>query len=94
MGILHNLQDTTWNVFVHNCIWQSLQLNMDMHAAIEHRKFQFCELEELRLFSYENERIYKDKIKQWHDKRIQERDLIPGQEVLLYNSRLKLFLRS
>ena len=31
-----------------------------MHAAVEHKKFQLCELEELRFFSYENARIYKD----------------------------------
>ena len=30
--------------------------------------------------------------KQWHDKHIQQRKLIPGQLVLLYNSRLRLFL--
>ena len=31
---------------------------MDTNIAAEHKKFQFCELEELRLFSYENIRIY------------------------------------
>ena len=30
--------------------------------------------------------------KQWHDKHIQQRKLIPGQLVLLYNTRLRLFL--
>ena len=44
------------------------------------------------MFSYENAKIYKEKIKQLHDKHIQQRSLIPGQLVLLYNSRLKLFL--
>ena len=72
--------------------WALKQLNIDMHTIIEHRKFQLCELDELRLFSYENARIYKEKTKQWHDKHIQQRSFIAGQQVLLYNSRLKLFL--
>ena len=27
----------------------------------------------------------------WHDKKIQKRELIPGEKVLMFNSRLKLF---
>ena len=76
----------------HKAYWALKHLNMDMDVAAEHKKFQLCELEELRLFSYENARIYKEKTKQWHDKRIQQKDLLPGQQVLLYNFRLKLFL--
>ena len=47
----------------HKAFWALKQLNMDMHAAAENRKFQLCELDELRLFSYENVRIYKEKKK-------------------------------
>ncbi|PIN21729.1 DNA-directed DNA polymerase [Handroanthus impetiginosus] len=43
------------------------------------------------LTSYENAKIYKEKTKRWHDKKIVERRLEPGQYVLLFNSRLKLF---
>ena len=35
--------------------------------------------------------MYKDKTKAWHDRKIQKRYLIPGEQVLLFNSRLKLF---
>ncbi|KAH9801411.1 hypothetical protein KPL71_001016 [Citrus sinensis] len=35
----------------HKTYWALKRLNMDMHAAVEHRKFQLYELEELRLFS-------------------------------------------
>ena len=49
-----------------------------MHAVAEHRKLQLSELEELRLFSYENARIYKEKTKQWHDQRIQQRKFVPS----------------
>ena len=75
----------------HKTYWALKQLNMEMHVATEYQKFQLCELDELRLLSYKNARIYKEKTKQWHDKHIQQRNLIPGQQGLLYNSILKLF---
>ncbi|XP_060961097.1 uncharacterized protein LOC133031570 [Cannabis sativa] len=64
---------------------------MDISAAGEARKLQLNELDELRLFSYENAKLYKEKTKRWHDDRIKERVFAKGQEVLLFNSRLKLF---
>ena len=48
-------------------------------------------LEEIRLDSYENARIYKERTKRWHDKHIHRRVFKEGDQVLLYNSRLKLF---
>ena len=75
----------------HKVDWVVKQLNVDMTVAAEQRKLQLCKLKELRLFSYENARIYKENTKQWHDQRIQQRKLIPGNQVLLYNLRLKLF---
>lgn len=47
------------------------------------------ELDELRLDAYENARIYKERTKRWHDKRILRRDFQEGDLVLLFNSRLK-----
>ncbi|XP_062111996.1 uncharacterized protein LOC133823335 [Humulus lupulus] len=41
--------------------------------------------------AYENARIYKEKSKAFHDKRILRKDFQPGDKVLLFNSRLKLF---
>ena len=64
---------------------------MDMDTTIEHKKFQLCELDEFRLFFYENARIYKEKTKQCHDKHIQQKNLILGQQGLLYNLGLKFF---
>ena len=48
------------------------------------------ELEELRNEAYDNARIYKEKIKRWHDQKILRREFKAGEQVLLYNSRLKL----
>ena len=40
---------------------------------------------------YENAKLYKEKVKRWHDKKIISREFRPGQKVLLFNSRLRLF---
>ena len=50
------------------------------------------ELEELRNEAYDNDKIYKEKTKRWHDKKIL-REFKTGEQVLLYNFRLKLFPR-
>ncbi|CAA7024165.1 unnamed protein product [Microthlaspi erraticum] len=51
----------------------------------------FHELEEIRLDAYESLRIYKERTKAFHDKRIVPKVFKAGDDVLLYNSRLKLF---
>ena len=49
------------------------------------------ELEELRNEAYDNARIYIEKTTRWHDKKILMREFKVGEQVILYNSRLKLF---
>ena len=49
------------------------------------------ELEDLRNEAYDNARIYKEKTKKWYDQKIMRREFKAGEQVLLYNSRLKLF---
>ena len=41
--------------------------------------------------AYDNSRIYKEKTKVWHDKHLVHNEFKPRQQVLLFNSRLKLF---
>ncbi|RDY12234.1 gag-pol, partial [Mucuna pruriens] len=74
----------------HKAYWAVKQCNMAYDQAGEHRKFQLQELDELRLEAYENARIYKQKVKKFHDQKILRKDLHIGQKVLLFNSRLKL----
>ncbi|RDX68485.1 Retrovirus-related Pol polyprotein, partial [Mucuna pruriens] len=74
----------------HKAYWVVKQCNMAYDQAGEHRKFQLQELDELRLEAYENARIYKQKVKKFHDQNILRKDLHIGQKVLLFNSRLKL----
>ena len=54
---------------------------------------QLNELEALRNEAYDNARIYKDKTKKWHDQKILRREFKAGDQVLLFNTRLKLFPR-
>ena len=73
-------------------MWAIKKLNCDFQVAKEKRLLQINELEELRNEAYDNAIIYKEKIKRWHDQKILRREFKAGEQVLLYNSKLKLFL--
>ncbi|XP_062100409.1 uncharacterized protein LOC133806304 [Humulus lupulus] len=75
----------------HKAYWATKKLNMDLQAAGEACKLQLNELEEMRFFSYENAKLYKEKTKRWHDQKIQARVFEKGQQVLLVNSHVKFF---
>ncbi|CAM8981775.1 unnamed protein product [Rhodiola kirilowii] len=76
----------------YKALWAIRELNMDMKVAGEKRLLQLHKLDEIRLDSYENARIYKERTKKWHDKRIVRREFNEGERVLLYNSRLRLLM--
>ena len=46
----------------------------------------------MRPTAFESSRLYKERVKTYHDKKMLKKDFQPGQQVLLFNSRLKLFL--
>ncbi|XP_019056317.1 PREDICTED: uncharacterized protein LOC109116044 [Tarenaya hassleriana] len=71
--------------------WAIKKLNYDWKSAAEKRVLQLHQLDEIRLDAYENARIYKERTKRWHDRRILQREFREGDQVLLFNSRLKLF---
>lgn len=52
---------------------------------------QISGLEEWREKAYHNARIYKERTKKWHDKRINLKEFKPGDKVLMFISRVKLF---
>ncbi|XP_057446004.1 uncharacterized protein LOC130738113 [Lotus japonicus] len=66
-------------------------LNFDLNLAREHRKNQLHQLEEMRLQAYESSKLYKEKVKKYNDSKIIKKTFRPGQQVLLFNSRLRLF---
>ena len=75
----------------HRVYWATRLLNMDSKVVREKQMLQLSELEEFRNEAYENAQIYKEKTKAWHDKDIVRKEFEPSQQVLLFNSRLKLF---
>ncbi|KAG7599394.1 Ribonuclease H-like superfamily [Arabidopsis suecica] len=66
-------------------------LNLDIKEAQEKRSVDLHELEEIRLEAYESSKVYKERTKAFHDKKISPKDFKAGDQVLLFNSRLKLF---
>nr|GEZ68551.1 reverse transcriptase domain-containing protein [Tanacetum cinerariifolium] len=65
--------------------------NFYLKTAGNHRKLQLNELSELRDQAYENSLIYKERLKKLHDAKIKNRIFNVGDQVLLFNSRLKIF---
>ena len=68
-------------------------MNLDRKLADRKRVNQLDELGEFRHHAYENDKLYKQKTKRWHDKHIIARTFNSGEKVLLLNSRLMLFPR-
>jgi hypothetical protein len=64
---------------------------MDLKAARTKRKIQIAELEEWRKKAYHCAKLYKERKKRWHDKRVKTKQFKPGDTVLLFNSRVHLF---
>nr|GFA96702.1 hypothetical protein [Tanacetum cinerariifolium] len=75
----------------HKAYWTLKQANFDLAVTSDHRKVQLNELNELRDHSYESSLMYKEKSKRIHDSKIKNRVFNVGDQVLLFNSRLKIF---
>ena len=63
-----------------------------MNAIGEKRKLSLNQLEKIRRKAYENTRLSKERAKIFHDKCINRKEFSLGQNVLLYDFRLHLFL--
>ena len=72
-------------------MWAMMKLKMDWNEVAEQRLTGFNELDEFRLKSYENKVLYKEKMQKYHDLKIEKREFMAGDLVLLFNSRLRLF---
>ncbi|XP_019100879.1 PREDICTED: uncharacterized protein K02A2.6-like [Camelina sativa] len=75
----------------HKAAWAVKLMNFDAKTASGRRLVQLNELDELRFHAFENSKLYKEKTKAYHDKKIISRQFEPNDQVLFYNSRLKLF---
>nr|GEU64319.1 reverse transcriptase domain-containing protein [Tanacetum cinerariifolium] len=76
----------------HKAYWALKHANFDLQTASDHRKVQLNELNELHDLAYENSLIYKENTKRLHDSKIKDRVFNIGDRVILFNSRLKIFL--
>ncbi|CAA7016391.1 unnamed protein product [Microthlaspi erraticum] len=54
----------------YRALWAIKLLNFDIRSAQEKRGFDLHELEEIRLDAYESSKIYKERTKAFHDKKI------------------------
>ncbi|XP_049368993.1 uncharacterized protein LOC125833888 [Solanum verrucosum] len=77
----------------HHAYWEIKRLNLDPELASRKRVNQLHELDEFRIHTYENPKLYKEKMKRWHNKHIVTCTFTLGENVLLFNSRLRLFAK-
>ena len=107
MGIQNSIQDHPRHVPVSLSLWQGFPFNSGNriqgvvgHTEIElgyelswlKRMLDIDELEELRNDAYFNSKIAKDRQKKWHDQLITQKTFNQGDQVLLYDPKLHLFL--
>ena len=64
---------------------------MDLQSTEIKRQIQLAELDEWREKAYHSSKLYKERTKRWHDKRIKIKQFKAGDKVLLFNSRVRLF---
>jgi hypothetical protein len=76
----------------HKAFWAVKELNRDLKLTGKKRLLDLSSLDEWRNEAYKNARLFKEKVKQWHDKRILKREFHVGEKVLLYRSRLRIFV--
>nr|GEY09726.1 reverse transcriptase domain-containing protein [Tanacetum cinerariifolium] len=75
----------------HRAYWALKHVNCDLETVGDHHNLQLNELSELRDQAYENSVIYKERTKKLHDSKIKNCIFNVGNQVLLFNSRLKIF---
>nr|GEW69204.1 reverse transcriptase domain-containing protein [Tanacetum cinerariifolium] len=71
--------------------WALKHANFDLKTTGDYQKLQLNELSELRDQAYENSLIYKERTKKLHDDKIKNRIFNVSDQVLHFNSGLKIF---
>ncbi|GJW02979.1 RNA-directed DNA polymerase [Tanacetum coccineum] len=80
------------NEYVRRCDACQRSGNISSRNEMPQNNIQLNELAELRDGAYENNRIYKERTKKWHDSRLRgDKDFKVGEKVLHHNSRLKMY---
>ena len=73
----------------HKAFWAVRELKADAKLAGEKRLMNLTSLDEWRSEAYENAKLFKEKVKKWHDKRILKREFNVGDKILLYKSHFR-----
>ncbi|XP_070035600.1 uncharacterized protein [Nicotiana tomentosiformis] len=76
----------------HKAMWALNKLNLDWDVAANLSVAHLNELDKLRYHAYANSSLYKEKMKYLHDKYIWNKEFKVDDLVLLFNSRLRMFL--
>ncbi|XP_070004785.1 uncharacterized protein [Nicotiana sylvestris] len=76
----------------HKAMWALKWLTIEWDVVANLWVEQLNELDEFRFHAYSSLSLYKDKMKYLHDKYAWSREIKEGDLVLLFNSRLLLFL--
>ena len=74
-------------------MWEMKKLNFDLTGSSKQIIYEFIVLDEFFLKEYDSSYIYKEKIRTYHDRRMEKQEFMLGDLVLLFNSRLRSFLR-
>ena len=77
----------------HKAYWAVKEINYDFKLAGEKRLFDISSLDEWRTQAYENAKLFKEKVKRWHDKRIQKREFKVGEYVLFVQLLFQILCR-
>ena len=72
--------------------WAIKKLNLDLERADLKRFLDLNALDELRNDAYLNSKISKERSKKWHDQIVARKNFQKGDKVLLYDSKLHIFL--
>ncbi|KAD2394219.1 hypothetical protein E3N88_41196 [Mikania micrantha] len=76
----------------HKAFWALKSVNLDLPSAVKNRFLQLHELEELRDEAYARSWSYKERTKALHDRKLRGlKEFRKGDQVLVYDSRLRLF---
>src|SRR4051812_43651836 len=73
----------------HKAFWAIRELNVDPKLAGEKCLMNLTSLDEWRSETYESAKMFKEKVKKWHDRRILKLQFNVGDKVLLFRYRFR-----